>query len=168
VFVEVAARLAARTAAHFVHVGADLFGEHHRYARCLESLARRRRLDGRLHWLGYRPDALVLLAALNVYLHPADAEPLGRSLLEAMAVGVPCVAAAAGGPAEIISPAQTGLLFPPGDAGQAAAAVERLLVDSAFAQRLAAAARAQVQARFSASRMAAQLMGVYNELASQP
>lgn len=52
------------------------------------------------------------------------------ALSQAMASGLPVVAAAAGGvPSFISKPGQTGMLFPPGDATNAAAQIEELLAD---------------------------------------
>lgn len=50
--------------------------------------------------------------------------------LQAMASGLPVVAAAAGGVPRFISePGRTGILFPPGDAAAAAAEIKRLIAE---------------------------------------
>lgn len=63
-----------------------------------------------------------------------------------MASGLPVVAAAAGGvPSVLGAPGATGLLFPPGDAAAAAAAVRRLASDPGARRRMGRAARAEMQ-----------------------
>lgn len=65
---------------------------------------------------------------------------------QAMASGLPVVAAAAGGvPSVLGAPGVTGLLFPPGDAAAAAAAVRRLAADPGARRRMGRAARAEMQ-----------------------
>ena len=84
------------------------------------------------------------LRTARVLLHTAEREPFGIALAEALASGVPVVAPAAGGPAEIVDES-CGRLFPPGDAEAAAAALGEALEDwSALAER----ARARAEERF--------------------
>ena len=73
-------------------------------------------------------DAPAALGEAHVLLHTADREPFGISVAEALASGVPVVAPAAGGPAEIVDDT-CGRLYPPGDAGAAAAALREVLTD---------------------------------------
>lgn len=106
-----------------------------------------------------------LLAAASVFVLPSRQEGLGSILLEAMAAGVPVVAASAGGIPDIVRDGSTGLLVPPGDPDALAAAVVRLLGDQALAARLAAAALEFVRKEGSADRMVEETIGVYRELA---
>jgi len=164
VLIEAAQALGDEEKAHFVVAGADLFGEHRGYAVQLKALCARSGLSDRVHWLGWREDGAGILAALTAYLHTADAEPLGRAILEAMAVGTPCVAPAACGPAEIIRHGDTGLLYEPGNGADAARALRRVIHDPAFAEHLRLAARRDFQERFMAERMAAEIADVYRAL----
>ncbi|MBC7286584.1 MAG: glycosyltransferase family 4 protein [Armatimonadetes bacterium] len=165
-FLHTARLVADETSAHFVILGADLFREHGRHVKALRRLESRLQLSGRVHWLGYRTDALAVISELDVYLHTADAEPLGRSLLEAMALERPCIAPAAAGPAEIICHGDSGLLYPPGAASAAARAVVGVLADRRLAERLARSAAERVREAFDARRMAEQYASLYRELAS--
>ena len=164
-FVEVASLVADSSPAHFVVAGADLFDEHSAYVRRLGQLQARLGLSDRVHWLGYRRDVLSVLAALDIYVHCADREPLGRSILEAMALGRPCVVPAAAGPAEIVADSGAAMLYPPGDAKGAAGALLRILEDDRLAATLSEAAAARVREGFDAARMAAEYAAVYRELA---
>lgn len=84
-------------------------------------------------------------ASGDVFAFPSDSETLGFAAIEAMAAGVPVVAADAGGIPHIVQHERTGLLVPAGDAPATAAAVRRLLDDAALAQRLRQAGRAEAE-----------------------
>lgn len=67
---------------------------------------------------------------------PSRRESLGGVLLEAMAAGVPCVAARVGGVPELVRHGREGLLVEPKDPAPLARAVERLWTDGTLRRRL--------------------------------
>ncbi len=121
-------------------------------------------LEGRVQFLGYRPDARELMAAWDVFLLTSRFEGLVYSVIEALAAGTPVVATDVVGTRDIIRHGETGLLAPAGDAAALAAAVLGLLADAAEARRLAEAGRRDVLARFSVERMVAQTAALYQAL----
>lgn len=76
-------------------------------------------------------------ASSDVFLYASETETMGNVILEAMASGLPVVAAAAGGVRSLISPGRTGFLFPPGCAKDAAALVRQLVNDTELREKLA-------------------------------
>lgn len=91
----------------------------------------------RVRLLGWLDDGRTLLSEIDAYVSPATDEALGTMVLEAMARGVPVVAANAGGPAEILAPvhAQTGaVLVAPNSAAALAEGVQRIQNDAALRQ----------------------------------
>ncbi|WP_324278234.1 glycosyltransferase [Blastococcus brunescens] len=76
-------------------------------------------------------------------------------LLEAMALGTPCVATPVTGIPEVLRDGETGLLVPERDPVALAVALDRLLGDAGLRTRLATAARSRVEADFDARRQAA-------------
>jgi glycosyltransferase involved in cell wall biosynthesis len=84
-----------------------------------ESLRRRIKnsaLRDRVKFLGFRNDVPNVMAQLDVLVQPnRGPEGLGRSVLEAMACGVPVIAVNKWGPAELIDDSRSGLLFAPLD-----------------------------------------------------
>lgn len=76
-------------------------------------------------------------------------EALGVAYLEAMAAGLPVVSADGGSLPEIVRHGETGLLTPVGDLGAQARELVALAGDEGRWRRLAAAARADAEARFS-------------------
>jgi glycosyltransferase involved in cell wall biosynthesis len=95
----------------------------------------------------------------------SDSEGMPVSLMEAGACGVPAVATAVGGAAEVVENGVTGLLAPPGGVAAVAAGLDRLLGDQAFAARLGAAARRRVVERFSLERQVDGLVSLWSRLA---
>lgn len=95
-----------------------------------------------------------------------NAEGLPITFLEAQACGLPVVVSASGGTAEGLVDGETGFLFAPGDEAALARHLVRLLGDRALQQRMSAAARAMVVARFDLVRQTARLEAIYDEVRS--
>ena len=57
----------------------------------IKSFAAEHGLTEKLHFLGYRNDIKELLSACDIFVMPSFREGLSRSLMEAMACGLPCV-----------------------------------------------------------------------------
>jgi glycosyltransferase involved in cell wall biosynthesis len=94
---------------------------------------------------------------------PSRMEGLSQSLLEAMALGRPVVASAAGGNLDLITSGETGVLVPPLDPAAWARALDRVLGDGGFAERIASAGRALVRREFTCERTAERTEAVYRE-----
>ena len=118
-----------------------------------------RRLDDRIHFLRFDPQPWRLYPEFDVVVHfSMRPEPFGRVIVEAMACGVPVVAAKAGGPEEIVEDGVSGWLTTPGDVPRLSAALARAL--SADPAPVGRAGRRVVEERFSADRFAAGVAGV--------
>ena len=130
----------------------------------LEQLAASLGVTASVQFLGMVDDVAAVYRALDVFLFPSLAEPLGSSLLAAMAYGLPCVALARGAVPEVIEDGRNGLLVDSPDPEAFADAVLRLLDDASFAARLGAAARQTVEERFSVARMAHETVELYRRV----
>lgn len=75
----------------------------------------------------FREDVLSAMAGCDVLVATSESEPFGRTIVEAMSLGVPVVASDAGGHKEIIHHQYNGLLFPVGDANSCASEIMRVL-----------------------------------------
>jgi len=157
--------LAQAPEARLVMLGADNFGEHPDYVAALGTLAQELGVHEHVLWaFADRPaDAL---AALDVLAHPADREPFGRVVLEALALGVPVVAINRAGPAEIIEDGISGLLVPPDDPAALAQAIVRLLQDEDLRDTISDGARIRAS-HFSAHAMAARVFELYEEVLAE-
>lgn len=130
----------------------------------LERLARQAGVAGSVQFAGMVDDVARVYAALDIFVFPSFAEPLGSSLLAAMGYGLPAVAVAGGAVPEIIRNESNGLLIPDPDPEAFAGAVLRLLDDPALAGRLGDAARQTVERQFSADRMVEDTFDLYGRI----
>lgn len=97
-----------------------------------------------------------------VLANPSLSESFGMSLVEAMASGVPVVAARTGGMPEIVEDRVTGRLVPPDDVEALAGALLEALADGLV--NCVPAARARVEARFGWDRVAERVHEAYAQL----
>jgi N-acetylglucosaminyl-diphospho-decaprenol L-rhamnosyltransferase len=116
-------------------------------------------LAGRVTFCGALRDPRPALQRAHVLLHCADREPYGLALVEALAAGRPVVAPAAGGPREIVR-GGAGRLYAPGDATDAARALDGVLGDPGAP----AAARARAEAAFDGKAAARRFAAVVESL----
>ncbi|BDZ42496.1 glycosyl transferase [Paraoerskovia sediminicola] len=123
-----------------------------------------RRTLPRAHFTGLLTghDLAVAMAGLDVFVHPGEHETFGQALQEAHASGVPVVAAAAGGPIDIVRPSHTGWLYRPGDTEQMRAAVVDLAGDARKRRAFGDAARASTLGR-TWRRLGDELMSHYRD-----
>jgi glycosyltransferase involved in cell wall biosynthesis len=89
-----------------------------------------------------------LLATAAIQLMPSRFEGFGLAAAEAMAAGVPLVAAAVGSLPEVVDAPRGGVLIPPSDPAALAAATGKLLDDTAARESLSRTARESAR-RFS-------------------
>lgn len=85
------------------------------------------------------------MAAADIVVVPSRREPLGLAAVEALACGVPVIAARVGGLAEVVRDGETGILVPPDDPSAIARALA-IMADTTTRARFAAHAPASVQA----------------------
>lgn len=130
----------------------------------LQSLARELGIADTVIFAGFVENIAEVYQALDIFLFPSLAEPLGTSLLAAMAYGLPVVAVSSGGVPEIIDSNRSGILVPTSDPERFADAIRRLLSDPGESKRLGSAARAAIQQRFSADRMVEGTLEKYRTL----
>lgn len=86
------------------------------------------------------------VASMDVFFNPSVTETFGNVTLEAMAAGVPVVAARATGTSDLVDDGRTGFLVPPRDADAYADAIGRIAADPALRRALGAAGHAKAAA----------------------
>jgi glycosyltransferase involved in cell wall biosynthesis len=126
----------------------------------LETLAREGGVAAQVSFLGFMPQTEVLPLYRKAWLLVSPSRVLANGhrdgipnvIVEALAMGLPCVGTRAAGLEEAITPGVTGELVPPEDPIALAAALERLLRDPAEIDRLSANARGRVVEAFDADR----------------
>jgi glycosyltransferase involved in cell wall biosynthesis len=116
---------------------------------------------------GFQSDPRPYYEAFDVFALSSLREGLPNVLLEAMALGVPCVATRVNGVPRLIEDGVSGRLVQPGDAAALAAGLAELLSDEPLRQRLSAAARSVVEERYSFARRMERLAGLYDEVLNE-
>ncbi len=97
-------------------------------------------------FLGFQENPYKYVARATVFAFPSLYEGFPNALAEAMAVGVPIVAAACPhGPAEMLVDGESGLLVPVADEKALATAIVTVLRDEVFRKKLARAARERAE-----------------------
>ena len=106
-----------------------------------------RLLGTRVTFAGRRADIPAVMRCLDVLVNASDAEPFGRSVLEAQATGIAVVGTNAGGIPEFVANEITGVVVPPSSPEDLRSALQRLLGDDEL-RTASAAARAQAVGDF--------------------
>lgn len=121
-------------------------------------------LRDRVVFAGFRKDLSNWMGALDLMVHPAFAEGLGVSLLQAQAAGLPVIASRVGGIPEAIVHQQTGVLVAPGDAQALSQAIADLLNNRECRVSLGMAGRRRILGEFSVDAMVDGNLAVYRDV----
>jgi glycosyltransferase involved in cell wall biosynthesis len=169
VLAEAAALSAGRLAnVHYLVIGERLSSkaESKEFEQAMVDRFNQSGLGDQFHLLGYRNDIDRLMNDVDLLVHPAYQEPLGRVLLEAAAAGLPMIATAVGGTEEILCDSESARLVAPADPSALAAAIIELHSDASKRSRFAIAARRRVETAFNAQQAARDLAAIWSEIAS--
>ncbi len=132
-----------------------------------EARAQAVRLDlgGSIHWTGARSDVATLLPAFDVSVLASHDEGLPRTIIEAMAAGVPVVASDVGSVHEAVVDGRTGRLVRPRDPAAMGQAIIDLLDDPGAAAQLVVNARISID-EFDEAAMVTATEALYDSLIS--
>lgn len=134
-------------------------------SEALQGLAGELGLKECVNFVGAVDNVPAWLQRLDVGVLCSDREGLSNAILEYMACGLPVVATATGGNAELVD-ADNGLLVPPGDEQALAAALERLILDGGLRRALGEASRRRIDDSFTWDRAMGDLMACYDDVLS--
>jgi glycosyltransferase involved in cell wall biosynthesis len=126
--------------------------------------ARALKIDDRVHFLGLVKNMPTLMHSVDAFVFPSRYEAMSLSLLEAMAAGLPVVTARTAGGAEIITP-ECGIVLDDPDDPVALANAVAGLAQGNEARRAMGVAASRLARGFSWSRMAAQYIALYRQIA---
>jgi glycosyltransferase involved in cell wall biosynthesis len=138
----------------------------------LEAQARGLGLNGQVEFAGPLPRDQVFqeMAGCDAFFLPSrqatsgDREGTPTVLIEAGAMGIPCVATRHAGTPEVVLDGETGLLAEERDAAGLAAHLQRLALDAELRTRLGAAARRHIDAEFELVGQCRRLAAVYRRV----
>ncbi len=130
----------------------------------LESLVTRLELEDIVTFIGPVADMWSWYAKAELVVVPSLSEALGLAALEAMAAGLPVVAARVGGLPEVVLDGETGLLFEAGNPVALAGAISDLLVSRARRELMGEAGRERARL-FTIDKMTDAYLALYDEVA---
>lgn len=126
-------------------------------------------IQDRVWFTGFLGDPTEAYALLDVLVHSSiEPEPFGLVLTEAMAFGIPVVAAGTGGPVEIVTDQVDGYLTDPLDPSGVGTILARLLQHGDLRDRIGAAGRAAVLRRFDPDAYVERVAAVYDRILAGP
>lgn len=129
----------------------------------LQQLAATERVSNRIRFLCNRTDVQTLLEDADIFVLPSRYEGFGLALLEAMAVGLPVIAADIDGPAELLADGSNGIKFKVGSAEDLADKITDLAERPDVAARLAKSAQRFVT-KLDIAKMRDQYLAIYGEM----
>lgn len=130
----------------------------------LDATVKRLGIEKNVEFLGFVSDPTTLLTDADCFVLASLSEGFSLATIEAMLAGTPVIATRSGGPEEILTDEQTGLLVPPSDPAALAAAIERTLLDPTEAFERAQRAQREARERYSLDTMVATYEATYREL----
>lgn len=102
----------------------------------LLSMAKKNNLERNVHFLGYRTDVSQLLKSCDVFVMPSYREGLSRSLMEAMASGLPCIVSKIRGNVDLIEDGKGGYLCKPDDIDGFVKAISKISKDREIMKKM--------------------------------
>tara|TARA_Y100001933_G_scaffold265097_1_gene335328 strand:+ start:2630 stop:3787 length:1158 start_codon:yes stop_codon:yes gene_type:complete len=136
------------------------------YEETIHAVVRDHQLENRVHFLGFYDNMSGFYNELELFVHSARQEPLGRVLLEAAGCGCPVVATNVGGTQEIFPQINQAVLIQPNDPRNLSRHICRLLSDADAREELAENGRQAVEERFDIRFRSRELAGHYRKIAS--
>jgi len=160
-FLSAAARLVDKfPGAKFVVVGEGPDAEK------LDGMLDELKIRGRAELLGRREDMPAVYRSLDIMVSASRQEGLPMAILEGMASRLPLVATTVGEVPSVVRDGVTGFVVAPNDVDALAGAIARLLGDAAMRERMGTAGRKLIEDEYSASRMTAEYLRIYEEAIS--
>ena len=127
----------------------------------LKNIVKEKMADGYIHFLGRRSDINCILANSNIFVLSSIHEGLPNSLMEAMAMGLPCVATDVGGVRQLIDSADKGIVVRSESSDEIANAIEKVLANKELSMRMSQNAYQKMYEEYSQAVATRQLLSIY-------
>jgi glycosyltransferase involved in cell wall biosynthesis len=138
---------------------------HGELREALERHIREKHLERHVFLAGFRPDAVEMTRAFDLFVMSSVSEGMCTALVDAMAAGKAAVATSAGGIPEVIVDGETGYLVAPRDHRAMAERIVFLLTHPSARAQMGEAAQRRAADCFTVERMVAETAAVYERLA---
>lgn len=159
ILLESAAKLADISNLHILLVGRDMDTEQNL------KLAASSGMQERIHFLGYRNDVPNLLASSDMQIQPSvSGEGLPKTIIEAMAMGIPSIVTTTGGGKELIVEGESGYVVPVKDSQAIADKIRLLSQDKSKRIAMGEKAQTRIREEFSTKATAEQHIAFFHWL----
>lgn len=118
-------------------------------------------------FVGYQPKVESYLRNAHIFVLPSVSEGISNALLEAMALGLPCLASAVGGNPEVLDHGKYGVLLPPNDVKAWAGALEEMAAASSLRLEMGQLARQRIAEKYDLSVIGMKYEELYQELLTE-
>lgn len=135
-----------------------------RYHLSLQAKVKDLELSSHIIFVGFYEDVPQILRCMDIFSLPSLSEGFNRSLLEAMACGLPVVATGVGGNVEIVQDGVNGLLVPPGNPEALTSAVTELMKDKEKARKIGLEGQRLVEENFSIEKNVEKIEELYLQI----
>lgn len=142
-------------------VGAGEYQDH------LEKLVQRLDLQDHVHFLGWRDDALAIMAAADIIVHPSCEDALSSAVIESLMLARPIVATDISGVRDSLDDGKYGMIVPPADSKAFRAALEQIIDHLDDARERARRGRKHILAYMDSGRVARAYTKCYETVAAQ-
>ncbi|WP_302790629.1 glycosyltransferase family 4 protein [Anaerobutyricum hallii] len=116
-----------------------------------------------IFFVGNINDVALFLSKVDLFVLPSRSEGFGLSLVEAMSMGVPCIASKLAGPEEVMEYGKRGRLFKSGNIEELAAVIDFVIQNYAQEKKIAEENSQYVKNKYNIERMTEQLLEIYQE-----
>lgn len=120
--------------------------------------------SGRIHFVGFREDAIRFLPGQDIFVLPSRRDASPRVVREAMACGLPCIVSDIPGARDLLIDGTTGLLFPPDSPQALADAIQTLANDRKRREAMGWAGRERILCDFKAEDYAMRFRDLFQSL----
>ncbi len=128
----------------------------------LRTLSEEHNLSDKVIFPGFCDDVYAELLKSDVFVLPSLHEGSPNALIEAMGIGMPCIASDVGGIKDLIENEKNGIRVPAQDSKALATALHRMLVAPEFASELGRNARTTIQQKFNTAKSIQRLEDIYH------
>lgn len=129
----------------------------------LKKIAKERNVFNQVHFLGYRTDVKELFKATDIFVMPSLREGLSRSIMEAMASGLPCIVSDIRGNVDLVTKNKGGFLCEADDSKEFAKAISALCTDAVLCEKMGQFNKMKIK-EFDISVVEREIRSIYTEV----
>lgn len=133
----------------------------------LKEIVKEKMAQNYIHFLGRRSDINVVLANSDIFILPSLHEGLPNALMEAMAMGLPCVATDVGGIRQLIDDADKGIVIHSKSVDEIIYAAKAVIDNPEMATMIGKNANKEMIKKFNQQEVAAELLTIYERYGKQ-